>query len=93
MVDRLDRAVHQYVIPWSCPVPFFGGLTTASVATVGINPGDREFVNESGAELEGGARRLPTLRSMGLTSWADADATHLRDLPRRLCCVLLEQSV
>jgi hypothetical protein len=80
MIDHLDAAANDYVISWSCPIPFFGGLETARVATVGINPSNREFIDESGDELDGGKRRLPTLGSMGLASWADADALHLRKI-------------
>jgi hypothetical protein len=82
LVDRMDS--HDLsdlgVIPWSCPVPCFGDLTTATVATVGINPSNREFLDEFGAELDNGARRLPTLKSLGLARWADMEATHLREL-------------
>ena len=41
------------VIPWSCPVPSFGDFSQATVATLGLNPSNREFVDESGKELEG----------------------------------------
>jgi hypothetical protein len=56
----------------------FGDLSTSRVATMGLNPSNREFVDESGNELEGSARRFHTLNSLGLSSWADADARHLR---------------
>jgi hypothetical protein len=82
LVDRLDRSSERYasVIPWSCPVPFFGGLLSAVVGTVGINPSQREFVDARGSELEGNDRRLPTLGSLALDRWRHADATHLRDI-------------
>jgi hypothetical protein len=44
------------------------------VATVGLNPSNREFVDDSGRELSGQFRRFDTLKSLGLTSWLDADA-------------------
>src|SRR5262249_7318415 len=56
----------------------FGDLATARVATLGINPSNREFVDEWGRELQGDQRRFHTLRSLQLASWADADADHLR---------------
>ena len=82
LVDRLDRlGLPQLgVIPWSSPVPFFGDLTTARVATVGINPSNREFVDDAGMELDGEERRLPTLRSLELTEWAEVQAFHLRQI-------------
>jgi hypothetical protein len=72
LMSELDRADRE-LIEWSCPVPFFGHIETSEVATVGINPSNREFVNQLGAELVGAARRLPTLRSLGLGSWGTAD--------------------
>lgn len=64
------------VIPWSCPVPSFGNLLTAKVATLGLNPSNREFVDRSGSELVGAARRFHTLRSLGLARWSDAKREH-----------------
>jgi hypothetical protein len=82
LIDRMDR--HDLgelgVIPWSCPVPCFGDLTTARVATVGINPSNREFLDEFGVELDGEARRLPTLKSLGISRWADMESAQLREL-------------
>lgn len=64
------------VIPWSCPVPSFGDLLKAKVATLGLNPSNREFVDRSGSELVGQARRFHTLRSLGLACWSDAKREH-----------------
>lgn len=68
---RGDIATHP-VMPWTCPVPYFGRLGEASVATLGINPSNREFVDAAGKELDGNSRRFPTLGSLGLGTWADA---------------------
>jgi hypothetical protein len=68
------------VIPWSCPAPVFGDLSTSFVATLGLNPSNREFVDEAGNELQGPARRLHTLRSLGLARWADANAGHIAQI-------------
>ena len=65
------------VIGWSCPVPFFGHLESSRIGTVGINPSNREFVGADGNELQSD-RRLPTLGSLGLTRWADADYRAVR---------------
>lgn len=65
------------VIRWGCPVLSFGNLANSRVATMGLNPSNREFVDESGNELEGASRRFHTLRSLRLSSWADVDARHL----------------
>jgi hypothetical protein len=47
------------------------------VATLGLNPSNREFVDESGMELDGPARRLHTLKSLGLLRWSQANSLHL----------------
>lgn len=80
LIDRLDDSIAATmdVIRWGCPVLSFGDLSTSRVATMGLNPSNREFVDESGNELEGAARRFHTLNSLGLSSWADADARHLK---------------
>lgn len=82
LIDKLDRAaaLGTDVIAWGSPVPSFGDLSGARVATVGLNPSNREFVNELGQELAGEFRRFHTLQSLGLESWLDADARHLREI-------------
>lgn len=66
------------VIPWSCPVPSFGDLTESRIATLGLNPSNREFVDTCGNELDGHARRFHTLQSLGLQRWSDAGEEHVR---------------
>lgn len=68
------------MVPWACPVPFFGHITEATVATVGINPSNREFVGADGAELLGEHRRLPTLGSLALENWSQASGGDIRAL-------------
>ncbi len=80
LIDRLDSPAMSGtgVIRWGCPVTSFGDLSNARVATLGLNPSNREFVSESGDELRGEFRRFHTLTSLGLTSWSEIDARHLR---------------
>jgi hypothetical protein len=80
LIDRLESPSVSTadVITWGCPVPSFGDLSNSQVATLGLNPSNREFVDEHGDELEGPLRRFHTLKSLGLTRWADVDARHLR---------------
>lgn len=80
MIDRLDSSelLDADVIRWGCPVPSFGDLSVSYVATVGLNPSNREFVDEYGTELDGKVRRFHTLKSLRLKSWMDVDAQHLR---------------
>ena len=79
LLDRLDNnsAVGSGIIPWSCPVPSFGDISSSRVATLGINPSNREFVDRCGEELQGTFRRFPTLDSLGLESWSEADSRHI----------------
>lgn len=72
------------VIRWGAPVPAFGDPRCARVATLGLNPSNREFVDEQGRELDGIERRFHTLASLGLRSWDEADARHL-ELVVRSC--------
>lgn len=54
------------VVPGSVPVVAFGDPERAEVASLGINPSHREFV-ENGVLLCGQHRRLATLESLGAT--------------------------
>lgn len=78
-IDRLsaNAARDSDVIGWGCPVPAFGDPTISRVASLGLNPSNREFVDENGDELSGSARRFHTLRSLGLSAWDHAHADHL----------------
>lgn len=68
------------VIEWSSPVASFGDLETAEVATVGLNPSNREFVDERGCQLRGVDQRFHTLDSLNLQNWREADSRHLEAL-------------
>lgn len=65
------------IIPWGSPVPSFGDPMRSSVATVGLNPSNREFVDQFGNELDGSSRRFHTLRSLGLAHWNNAQQRHV----------------
>jgi hypothetical protein len=80
LIDRLDhhRISQLRVIPWSSPVPSFGDLSRSTVASLGLNPSNREFVDDRGRELDGELRRFHTLHSLQLRSWSEIDAHHLR---------------
>lgn len=82
MIDRLDagRLPTATLLGWSTPVPFFGDATRARVATLGINPSDQEFLDRFGGALTGEACRLPTLASLGVSSWSDVSWVHLKQI-------------
>ena len=79
LIDRLDTScVHQLgVIEWGSPVAVFGDLSSSRIATMGLNPSNREFVDTSGRELQGPFRRFHTLNSLGLRSWSGVDFRHI----------------
>jgi hypothetical protein len=79
LLSRLEKSSLESfnVIPWSSPVISFGNLATATVATLGINPSNREFVDLQGNELQGIFRRFHTLKSLGLNKWSEARPHHL----------------
>lgn len=80
LIDRLDNPslAAATVIRWGSPVPAFGDPASSSVGTLGINPSNREFVDETGSELVDELRRFHSLGSLGINSWAEVDARHLR---------------
>jgi hypothetical protein len=82
LVDRLDtlHVGREALLPWACPVPFFGDPLRATVATVGINPSNREFLGMNGHELRGADRRLPTLTYFGVDRWGSIHSGHLREI-------------
>lgn len=64
------------IIKWASPVICFGDITKSTVATVGLNPSDLEFVDSDGNELIN-SRRFLTLSSLGLDDWTQIEPTHL----------------
>ncbi len=80
LIERLDsKDLHATnVIPWGAPVPVFGDLSRSNIATLGLNPSNREFMDIQGEELDGHHRRFHTLKSLGLRRWSNAKARHLQ---------------
>jgi hypothetical protein len=60
-----------HVVLGSTPIVSFGDFQGAWVATLGLNPSDREFLGKGGW-LSDGERRLETLQSLQLTSLTEA---------------------
>jgi hypothetical protein len=79
LIDLLDSSSisETSVIQWGAPIPYFGDFSKSRVATLGLNPSNREFFDDSGNELKGRLRRFHTLNSLGLDSWSDINARHL----------------
>jgi hypothetical protein len=79
-VDNWSQVGLASDLDWASPVLFFGQLPSARIATVGLNPSSREFVNSDGGRLADHDRRLPTLDSLALQRWDDANAIHMAEL-------------
>lgn len=79
LVERLDNPSFGQlkIIDWGSPILSFGNVTTARIATVGLNPSNREFVDKAGSELNGAERRFHSLGSLGLQNWKDVKQEHL----------------
>lgn len=82
LIERLGNinAGSARIIPWSCPVPAFGKVKQSVVATLGLNPSNREFVDDDGMELNTATRRLHTLKSLNLSRWNDATPRHVTQI-------------
>ncbi len=78
LVQRLDGAYLKRlnVIPWAAPVISFGNISKSRIATLGLNPSNREFVDATGKELVGRERRFHTLKSLGIKRWSCATEEH-----------------
>jgi hypothetical protein len=61
---RLRRSPSPSTVPGSLPVLFFGDLFGAEIASVGLNPSDREYLNKDGVQLTGLDRRFATIDSL-----------------------------
>lgn len=80
LADRARALGATAVMPNACPVPYFGELRKSRIATLGINPSNREFVDDLGMELVGDDRRFPTLSSLGLTEWGEASSCDIEEI-------------
>lgn len=66
------------IIPWSTPIISFGNVNNSILATVGINPSNREFEDIKGAELNNENRRFHTLESLNIKNWNNIQESHLQ---------------
>ena len=78
MPDYIEARIRQRqpaggaVVAGSTPVVAFGDVRKSKVATLGWNPSKWEFLDGAGNELEGGERRLETLKSIEVNDLVDA---------------------
>jgi hypothetical protein len=65
---------------WGSPILSFGNLETSRVATLGLNPSNREFVDANGKELRGTERRFHSLNSLKIKGWEDITIGQLKSI-------------
>lgn len=63
--------ISEYAIKIGTPILYFGNINKAKVATLGINPSNKEFYDNNNNELSGDTRRFHTLASLGLDKWGN----------------------
>ena len=79
IVARLRKPPpNAYVVPNSTPVISFGDPSKALIATLGLNPSRQEFLDTTGQELNGSARRFESLTSLGVSSLSSASDAALQ---------------
>lgn len=79
-----DELSFANIIPWSTPIYSFGKIENSKIATLGINPSNREFEDLEGNELEGNLRRFHTLNSLKVESWKKLDLEKTFEI-KKLC--------
>ena len=83
--ERLRREPRPSSVTSSLPVLFFGDGLSAEIATIGLNPSRREYLDKDGRLLRGGEQRFATLESLGAPSrdvLTDAQADDAIDVMR-----------
>lgn len=66
------------IMLWASPIVSFGNISKSKIATLGINPSNREFVDLDGNELNNDNRRFHTLSSLGISNWSEVNQNHLQ---------------
>ncbi|BCG26981.1 hypothetical protein TUM18999_51720 [Pseudomonas tohonis] len=72
-----DRVISSDAMTWGAPIPSFGAPSIAHIATLGLNPSDKEFLDNSGKEINGELRRFHTLKSLGIVNWEQLTDHHI----------------
>ncbi len=66
------------------PIQYFGDIKLAKIATIGLNPSDKEFYSDKHEELTSGLRRFHTLASLKIKNWVLLSES---DLVKVKCCM------
>jgi hypothetical protein len=62
------------------PIQYFGKIDTAKIATIGLNPSDKEFYSDKFEELTSGLRRFNTLSSLNINNWRNIEKINILQL-------------
>ncbi len=86
LIERLNNPIllKASVIPWGSPIISFGDINKSQIATLGLNPSNREFVDIKGKELSGNQRRFHTLSSLNINNWSEVKEIHASNI-NELC--------
>lgn len=72
--------ISSEIIEWGSPIPVFGEVKKSVIATLGLNPSNREFMTPDGTELTGKLRRFHSLSSLEIERWTDITDLHLEKI-------------
>ena len=78
--DKLIQSYSGLLVDEAMPVPFFGNINTASIATLGINPSKREFFDKHNKLLANQEQRLKNRSSLKIKSWKKASSKDVEEL-------------
>lgn len=78
LVSQLEQAESDDlgIITWAAPILSFGDISKAKLATLGLNPSNREFLDLDGSELDGQYRRFQSLNSLQISRWSETQEEH-----------------
>jgi len=82
LLKNIEKTEYQNldIIRWGSPIMSFGSINNSKIATLGINPSNREFVDSKGIELTENERRFHTLNSLNLKKWKDAKSDDIEKI-------------
>ena len=66
------------VMQWASPILAFGNPLLSKIATLGLNPSDKEFIDDKGQELANNNRRFQTLKSLGISKWSEVNNDQIK---------------
>lgn len=71
------QLIEADIISWGSPILSFGNYEKSKIATLGINPSNKEFVDNQNNELKANKRRFHTLTSLNINSWSEINDDHI----------------